>query len=68
MSKITKDMTMGEIVQNYEGAASVLMSVGMGCISCPAALSESLDNAAMVHGMNGDEVVNYINEQLGLAD
>ena len=67
MEKITKDMIMGDIVRNYAGASMALMNVGMGCVSCPAALSESLENARMVHGMDGQEVANYLNEQLNLA-
>ncbi|SFG16186.1 DUF1858 domain-containing protein [Oribacterium sp. WCC10] len=63
---ITKDMIMGEIVSNYEGAAAALMSIGMGCISCPASLSESLESAALVHGKDADEVTAYLNQQLGL--
>ncbi len=63
---ITKDMIMSDIVNTYEGASSALMNLGMGCISCPAALSESLDNAALVHGMNGDDVADYLNKQLNL--
>ncbi len=63
---ITKDMIMSEIVNTYEGASSALMNLGMGCISCPAALSESLDNAALVHGMKGSEVADYLNKQLDL--
>ncbi|MCR5008522.1 MAG: DUF1858 domain-containing protein [Oribacterium sp.] len=63
---ITKDMIMGEIVSSYEGATSALMNLGMGCISCPASLSESLENAALVHGKDADEVAAYLNQQLGL--
>ena len=66
MEKITKDMIMGDIVRNYEGAISVLMGIGMGCISCPAALNETLSDAAMVHGLKAEDVVATLNEQFGL--
>ncbi len=65
---ITKDMLMNDIVNNYEGATSALSSMGMGCVSCPAALSEPLETAALVHGLNADEVVSFLNEKLGLSN
>ena len=61
---VTKDMLVGEIISKYPDAAFALMQCGMGCISCPASQAESLSDASMVHGMNADEVVDYVNEYL----
>ena len=61
---VTKDMLVGEIISKYPDAAFALMQCGMGCISCPASQAESLQDASMVHGMNADEVVDYVNEDL----
>ena len=61
---VTKDMVVGEIISKYPDAAFALMRCGMGCISCPASQAESLQDASMVHGMNADEVVDYVNEYL----
>ncbi|MDZ5254839.1 DUF1858 domain-containing protein [Clostridium sp. LIBA-8841] len=58
---ITKDMTIGEIVRKMPTAIEVLMSFGMGCVGCPSAQSETLEEAAMVHGINLDDLVNAIN-------
>ena len=60
--KITKDMTIGEIVRTHEGAAEVLMSFGMGCVGCPSAQSETLAEAAMVHGMELDALLEALNK------
>ena len=38
------------------------MASGMHCIGCPSAQGETLDEAAMVHGMNADELVVNVNE------
>ncbi|NFI95862.1 DUF1858 domain-containing protein [Clostridium botulinum] len=54
---ITKDMTVGEIIRIKENAAEILMSFGMGCIGCPSAQSESLEDAANVHGLNLDDLL-----------
>ena len=48
---ITKDMTVGEIVNTYPKAAEILMSFGMGCLGCPSATMESLQQACIVHGL-----------------
>ncbi|NFG23088.1 DUF1858 domain-containing protein [Clostridium botulinum] len=58
---ITKDMTVGEIIRIKENAAEILMSFGMGCIGCPSAQSESLEDAANVHGLNLDDLLKALN-------
>lgn len=60
--KITKDMTIGEIVRNYPESIEILMSFGMGCVGCPSSQGESLEEAAMVHGMNLDELLEALNK------
>ncbi|MGI6732358.1 MAG: DUF1858 domain-containing protein [Anaerovoracaceae bacterium] len=60
--KITKEMIIGELVRNYPEAIPVLMSFGMGCVGCPSAQAESLEEAAQVHGMDIDELVKALNE------
>ena len=44
--------------------APILMASGMHCIGCPASQGESLEEAAMVHGIDSDELVTKINEYL----
>ena len=43
---------------------SVLMNAGMHCLGCPSAQGESLEEAAMVHGMDADVLVEQINDFL----
>ena len=64
MAQITKDMTIGEILREDYDVAPVLMSMGMHCLGCPASQGESLEEAAMVHGLDGDIVVKAVNEFL----
>lgn len=64
---INGDMLVYDILGKYPDAAYVLMNCGMGCISCPAAMMESLNDACMVHGIDADEVVKYVNYELGLT-
>lgn len=58
---ITKDMTVGKIVKENSKAADILMSFGMGCLGCPSATMESLEQACMIHGLNLEEVLEKLN-------
>ena len=60
--KITKDMTMGELLSIDRGVAIVLMQAGMHCIGCPSSIGESLEEAAMVHGIDADALLVNINK------
>ena len=40
------------------------MRAGMHCIGCPASQGETLEEAAMVHGINADELEAQINDFL----
>ncbi len=61
---INKDMIIADMLKIDPGIAAILMASGMHCIGCPSAQGESLDEAAMVHGMNADELVANVNEYL----
>jgi len=59
---ISKEMTIGELLRTKPEAAPVLLSVGMHCLGCPSAQAESLEEAAMVHGINIDALMKAIEE------
>lgn len=61
MAEITKDMTIGEILRTNADVAPILMEAGMHCLGCPSAQGESLEEAAMVHGMDIEELMAKIN-------
>lgn len=61
------DMLIAEILRKYPEAAYFLMNCGMGCIGCPSSQMESLSEACMVHGIDADEVIKYLNYELGLT-
>ena len=65
MAKVNKDMLIGEILQLDPNMAGVLMASGMHCVGCPSSQAESLEEAAMVHGLDVDVLVNQINDFLG---
>lgn len=57
---ITKDMTIGQILMAKPEVAPILMEAGMHCLGCPSAQGESLEEAAMVHGMDIDSLMEKI--------
>ena len=62
--KISKDMTIGELIRLDQNIIAILMRAGMHCIGCPSAQSESLAEAAMVHGIDADVLEAQINDYL----
>ena len=58
---VTKEMTIGELLMQNPNVAPILMEVGMHCLGCPSAQAESLADAAMVHGLDADLLVEKIN-------
>ena len=62
---INKDMIIADMLQIDPGIAAILMASGMHCIGCPSSQMESLEEAAMVHGMDVDVLVQQINDFLG---
>lgn len=62
--KITKQTTMGEMLEYDRGIAYVLMQSGMHCVGCPSSIGESLEQACEVHGLDADEVLQSITDYL----
>jgi len=60
--KITKDMSIVEVVQKYPKTAEIFMQFGMGCLGCAAARFENIEQGAVVHGINVDELIAALNK------
>ena len=60
MAQVTKDMTIGEILRTNPQIAPILMEAGMHCLGCTSAEAESLEEAAMVHGMDIEDLMKKI--------
>jgi len=61
--KATKDMTIGEIINQNPNAARILMGMGLGCVSCPASQAETLEEAAQVHGLDVEKMLSELNNE-----
>jgi hybrid cluster-associated redox disulfide protein len=58
---ITKDMSIIEIVQKYPDSADIFKAYGMGCIGCMAARFENVEQGAMAHGIDVDDLIEDLN-------
>ena len=61
---ITKDMVIGEVINAHPELVRTFFANGMMCIGCPASQGESIGEAAQVHGLDADQLVNALNEAL----
>jgi hybrid cluster-associated redox disulfide protein len=60
--KITKEMSITEIVQQYPQTVEVFMQHGMGCLGCAAARFETLAQGATAHGIDLDSLIADLNK------
>jgi hybrid cluster-associated redox disulfide protein len=58
---ITKDSLIGQILETKKDAANVLMANGMGCLGCPSSQSETLEQAAEIHGLDINKLITELN-------
>jgi hybrid cluster-associated redox disulfide protein len=65
MAKVSKDMLIGQLLQIDANIAPILMRAGMHCLGCPSSQMESLEEAAMVHGIDPEELMKKIHEAIG---
>ena len=59
---INKDMTIGEVVENYPASVEVFMQYGMGCLGCPATRFETIEQGAEAHVIDLEDLINDLNK------
>ena len=59
--QILKDTVIGTILDSAPETAPFFLEMGMHCLGCPSARSETVAQACMVHGVNADDLVSKIN-------
>ncbi len=64
---ITKDMTMGDIIQKYPAAAEIMESYGLHCFGCHVNVFESLEQGSAGHGMSEEQMTSMLRELNELA-
>ena len=59
---ITKTDIVADVLKKNKNAEEILRNFGMGCLGCPSASMESLEDACNIHGLDLDEVLKKLNE------
>jgi len=59
---ITKDWTMGEIVQKYPAAVEIMSKYGLHCFGCHVSTWETLEQGILGHGGSSQDVEKMVNE------
>ena len=62
--EVTKTMQIGELLRLNPNVKEVLLGFGLHCFGCPMSQMETLEQAAGVHGVDADLMVEKINEFL----
>jgi len=60
---ITKDSIIGDIIKDNPNAVEVLLKNGMGCIGCPSSQMETIEQAASIHGMEVEKLLEELNSR-----
>jgi len=61
---VTKKMNFSELIEKYPKSVEVLMNSGMHCIGCAASAFETIEQGAIMHGLDPDKLVEKINKKL----
>lgn len=64
MAQVNKSTMIGELLQIDQNIAPILLNIGMHCLGCPSSQMETIEEAAMVHGIDPDALVKEINDFL----
>ena len=68
MAQVNKSTMIGELLQIDQNIAPILLNIGMRagmhCLGCPSSQMETIEEAAMVHGIDPDALVKEINDFL----
>ncbi|MEK7574149.1 MAG: DUF1858 domain-containing protein [Patescibacteria group bacterium] len=61
-NKITKIMTLGEVIEKYPKSVDVFMKYGLHCIGCSVATWETIEQGATAHGIAGEKMDSLLEE------
>ena len=64
MKEITKNTIIGDILDIDASLAPYFLEIGMHCLGCPSARSETVEQACRVHDVDADELVKKLNAAL----
>lgn len=62
--KITKEMTVKDVLRKHPRAAFVFVDYWLHCVGCPAAEEETIEKAAKVHRLELKKLLKDLNKSI----
>lgn len=59
--KITKDMLIGDVLDQHPDLAEYFFEIGMHCLGCPHSRGESIEQACEAHGTDLEGLLAKLN-------
>ena len=63
-SKITKEMTIGEVIRKYPKTVFLFIDYGLHCVGCPISQDETIEQAAKAHRLNLEKFLKDLNKDI----
>ena len=64
MATVTKEMSIGQVLDIDRTTAPIMIEYGMHCMGCPFSMMESLEQGCAAHGTDVEELVTRLNDYL----
>lgn len=61
-TKITKDMTFGEVLKKHPETVKTFFQYGMHCFGCHLSVSETIEQGALAHGVSVEDLITELNK------
>jgi hybrid cluster-associated redox disulfide protein len=61
---INRKMSIEEVVKKFPETVATFETYGLGCLGCQAALFESIEQGAEVHGIDVEALIKDLNKQI----
>jgi hybrid cluster-associated redox disulfide protein len=61
---INRKMSIEEVVKRYPQTRIIFERYGLGCIGCQAALFESIEQGAEIHGVDVNALIADLNKEV----
>ncbi len=62
--EITKDSSINEVLRDFPESTAVFNKYNMGCSGCLGATAESIENGALMHGLDANKIVEELKEAI----
>jgi hybrid cluster-associated redox disulfide protein len=62
--KITKEMALGEIIEQYPKTVFLFEKYGLSCLECPISQEETMEEAAEAHQLDLEKFLEDLNKTI----